>query len=57
MKRMFEPCKYRPDGVDCNEQGCGRCGWNYDVQAKRKAKIRKEKPPKKYKPTAFTQKW
>lgn len=36
------PCKYRM-GVDCDKfSWCSRCGWNPDVEEKRKKRLRPE---------------
>ena len=32
-------CKYQ-SGVMCSDKNCGGCGWNPDVEAARKQKIR-----------------
>lgn len=37
---ITRPCLYRPTAVDCDVfSGCGRCGWNPEVEARRKEKL------------------
>ena len=35
---LLAPCKFN-DGVNCERQKCGNCGWNPDVAKRRKEKI------------------
>lgn len=48
------PCRFRPRGVFCDKfSGCGRCGWNPDVEARRKEKLHENDEPPKEEPISF----
>ena len=40
-KREEKPCLYN-EGVACSAQKCSKCGWNPEVEKKRKEKLEKE---------------
>lgn len=45
MKKDKNCCKFRPHGVQCYEADkahCDKCGWNPEVEEKRKEKLRKK---------------
>lgn len=41
-RRKTFPCPHN-DGVECDQKQCYRCGWNPDVEKRRKEKIRQRR--------------
>ena len=51
---VTEPCKFLPTAVDCDAySACSRCGWNPEVEARRKAALHPEPEPKEEKEVVF----